>query len=277
MSTEIHPTAIVSPKAKLDDEIAVGPYSFIGDHVVIGKGTKVGIHCVIDGHTTIGERCRIFTGAVVGSIPQDLKYQGEISYLRIGNDNIIREYVTINPGTQGGGGETVIGNENLIMAYAHVAHDCRIGNKTILANGATLAGHVIVEDRAIIGGLVAVHQFVRIGKLAIIGGCSKVVQDVPPYSTCDGHPAQFRGLNLVGLERTGVPSGTIRTLKQIYRFLYRMGLSKEHALEKILEEVDSFPETQEIVEFVQSSTRGICRGPGRREKEAIDSALQLDG
>ncbi len=274
--TKIHPTAIVSPDAEIDEDVELGPYAVVGDHVVIGKGTRVGAHVVLEGHTVVGQRCHFFTGAVVGSIPQDLKYKGEVSHLRIGNDNIIREYVTINPGTQGGGGQTVIGDENLVMAYAHIAHDCIIANKTILANAATLAGHVVVEDRVIVGGLVAVHQFVRIGQLAIIGGCSKVVQDVPPYSICDGHPAQFRGVNLVGLERAGTPTDTIDSLKQVYRIFYRMGLSKDHALEKIIKEAEAISETQEVIRFIQFSTRGICRGYRRKESEVIDSVLQPD-
>lgn len=268
----IHPTTIVSPRAQIGDDVEIGPYSFIGDHVSIGRGTRVGMHAVIEGYTTIGERCRIFTGAVIGSIPQDLKYRGEVSYLRIGNDNIIREYVTINPGTQGGGGQTTLGHENLIMAYVHIAHDCMIGNKSILANGATLAGHVHVADGSIIGGLAAIHQFTRIGKMAIIGGCSKVVQDVPPYSICDGHPALFRGLNIIGLERAGIATEVIRGLRQAYRYLYRMGLTREHALQKIVAEIPPLAEIQEVVQFVRISDRGICRGTRSKESTILDSA-----
>ncbi len=268
----IHPTAIVSPRAQIGDDVEIGPYSFVGDHVSIGRGTRVGMHAVIEGYTTIGERCRFFTGAVIGSPPQDLKYRGEVSYLRIGNDNIIREYVTINPGTQGGGGQTTIGHENLIMAYVHVAHDCIIGNKAILANGATLAGHVHVADNTIIGGLVAIHQFTRIGKMAIIGGCSKVVQDVPPYAICDGHPALFRGLNIIGLERAGIATEVIRGLRQSYRYLYRMGLSRDHALQKIIAEIPPLAEIQEVVQFVRVSDRGICRGTRSKESTILDNA-----
>ena len=268
----IHPTAIVSPRAQIADDVEIGPYSFVGEHVAVGRGTRVGMHVLIEGYTTVGERCQIFTGAVLGSIPQDLKYRGEVSYLKIGNDNIIREYVTINSGTQGGGGQTTMGHENLIMAYVHVAHDCLIGDKTILANGATLAGHVHVADQAIIGGLVAIHQFTRIGRMAIIGGCSKVVQDVPPYATCDGHPALFRGLNIIGLERAGIATEVIRALRQTYRYFYRMGLSRDHALQKISQEIPPLSQIQEVVQFVRTSDRGICRGTRARESTVLDSA-----
>lgn len=183
--TMIHPTAIVHPDAKLGAGVEVGPYSIIEGTVQIGDGTKIDSHVVIKGHTTIGRENEIFTGAVIGSLTQDKKYKGGVTYLKIGDRNKIREYVTINPGT-GEGTETVIGNDNLIMAYAHIAHDCILGNHITLANNGTLAGHVIVEDRAIIGGLSAVHQFVRIGYLCIVGGCSKVVQDIPPFMMVDG-------------------------------------------------------------------------------------------
>src|SRR3989338_5546487 len=177
---QIHPTAIVSKKAKLAADIIVGPYSIISDTVTIGSGTKIGSHCVIDGNTRIGRDCEIFTGAVVGSRPQDLKYKGETVFLEIGDGNIIREYCTFNPGTEEGG-KTTVGNDNLFMAYAHIAHDCIVGNNCVIANNGTLAGHVVIEDMAVVGGLVAIHQFVRVGTLSIIGGCSKVVQDIPPY------------------------------------------------------------------------------------------------
>ncbi|MBU1124637.1 MAG: acyl-ACP--UDP-N-acetylglucosamine O-acyltransferase, partial [Candidatus Omnitrophica bacterium] len=196
----IHSTAIVDKNAKLSDDIQIGAYSIIEGPVAIGKGVKIGSHCRIEGNTTIGENCEIFTGAVLGSSPQDLKFKGEMVYLQIGNNNIIREYCTFNPGTEEGG-KTRVGNHNLFMAYSHVAHDCIVGDHTVIANNGTLAGHVTIEDRAVVGGLVAIHQFVHIGTLSIIGGCSKVVQDIPPYSTCDGHPARVYGLNLVGLRR----------------------------------------------------------------------------
>lgn len=178
---QVHALAIVSKKAKLGDGVIISPYAVIGDGVVIGPGTKVGNHCVIEGNTTIGKDCEIFSGAVVGSRPQDLKYKGEKVFLEIGDNNIIREYCTFNPGTEEGG-KTAVGNANLFMAYSHIAHDCRVGDNCVFANNATLAGHVTIEDRVVIGGLVAIHQFVRVGVLSIIGGCSKVVQDIPLFN-----------------------------------------------------------------------------------------------
>ena len=178
---KIHPTAIVSKKAKLADDIEVGPYSIITDNVAIGENVKIGAHCLIEGNTVIGCGCEIFTGVIIGSRPQDLKYKGEKNFLKVGNNNIIREYCTFNPGT-GEGGKTLVGEGNFFMAYSHVAHDCLIGNNCIIANCGTLAGHVVIEDGAVVGGLVAIHQFVRVGALSIIGGCSKVVQDIPPFS-----------------------------------------------------------------------------------------------
>lgn len=255
---EIHNTAIVSKKAKIGEKVSIGPYAVISDGAVIGAGTKVGNHCVIEGNTTIGKNCEIFTGAVVGSRPQDLKYKGERVYLEVGDNNIIREYCTLNPGTEEGS-KTIVGNNNLIMAYSHVAHDCRVGNNCVLANGSTLAGHVTIEDQAVIGGLVAIHQFVRVGKLSIIGGCSKVVQDIPPYSTCDGHPAAVFGLNLIGLRRHNVPKDSIGLLDDAFRILFSSGLSIKHALEKLVQEVKLTSEVAYLVEFIKKTERGIAR------------------
>jgi UDP-N-acetylglucosamine acyltransferase len=255
----IHPTAIVSKKAQLPDDLEVGPYSIIGDNVKIGEGTKIGAFCVIEGNTTIGKRCKIFTGAVIGSIPQDLKYKGEKSFLEIGDDNIIREYCTFNPGT-GEGGKTIVGNGNLFMAYSHVAHDCVIGNKCIIANVGTLAGHVTVEDQAVIGGLVAIHQFVRVGRLSIIGGCSKVVQDIPPYSTCDGHPARVYGLNLVGLKRTNMDPSVIKELSYCFKIIFNSGLSIKNAIREIESKRNLSSETIYLIDFIKKSSRGVCRG-----------------
>jgi len=257
----IHSTALVSKNAKIGDNVAIGPYAVIGDEVVIGAGTKIGNHCVVEGNTVIGKNCDIFTGAVIGSRPQDLKYKGEKVYLEIGDNNIIREYCTFNPGTEDGG-KTIVGSGNLIMAYSHVAHDCRVGNNCVLANGATLAGHVTIEDKAVIGGLVAIHQFVRVGMLSIIGGCSKVVQDIPPYSTCDGHPAAVFGLNLIGLRRHNVPKESIGLLDDAFRILFSSGLSIKHALEKLTKEVKLTSEVAYLVEFIKKTERGIshsCR------------------
>lgn len=258
--TQVHPTAIVSKKAKLADGVEVGPYVIIGDNATIGAKTIIHANCVIEGLTTIGSGCEIFTGAVIGSRPQDLKYKGEKSFLEIGDNNIIREFCTFNPGT-GEGGKTVVGSNNLFMAYSHIAHDCTVGNSCAIANNGTLAGHVTIEDRAVVGGLVAIHQFVRIGMLSIIGGCSKVVQDIPPYSTCDGHPARVYGLNLIGLRRHGIVKDSIEELDRAFRILFNSGFIPKHALEK-LKEVSYGAEVSYLVNFIKNSQRGIvhsCR------------------
>jgi len=255
---KIHPTAIISPKAQLASDVEVGPFSFIGPDVKIGSGTAIGIHCAIENHTTIGKNCRIFTGAAVGSIPQDLKYKGEKSFLKIGDNNIIREYCTLNLGTEEGS-VTQVGNNNLLMAYTHIAHDCVVKDNCIIANGGTLGGYVTIEDRAVIGGLVAVHQFVRMGTISIVGGCSKVVQDIPPYSTCDGHPTKVYGLNLIGLKRADIPEESIDGLKHAFKILFRLGLTISHAVERIQKEIPPSPEIKHLIKFVQTSERGICR------------------
>ena len=255
----IHPTAIVDKKTRLADDVKVGPYAIIGPNVEIGKSTEIGAHAVVDGYTTIGEGCRIFTGACVGTAPQDLKYKGEKSFLKIGNNNIIREYVTMNPGTDEGG-VTSVGDGNLLMAYSHVAHDCKIGNSCVIANTGTLAGHVSLEDKVIIGGLAAIHQFVRIGKLSIIGGCSKIVKDIPPFSMCDGHPAKVYGLNLIGLKRAGITKEAISLLNKAFKILFYSGLSVRNALDNTREAVESCAEVEYLLDFVKASERGVCRG-----------------
>ena len=257
----IHPTAIVSKKAKLADDIEVGPYSIIKDNVTIGSGTKIGSYCLIEGNTTVGGACEIFTGAVLGSQPQDLKFKGEKVFLEIGDKNIIREYCTFNTGT-GEGGRTSVGDNNLFMAYSHIAHDCKVGNDCVIANNGTLAGHVTIEDKAVVGGLVAIHQFVRIGTLSIIGGCSKVVQDIPPYSTCDGHPARVYGLNLLGLRRHKINHESIEQLDRTFKILFNGGLTIKHSLEKIEKEVKQTREVAYLVNFLNNSERGVvhsCR------------------
>ncbi len=255
---KIHPTAIVDKKAQLADDVEVGPYCFIGPNVKIGSGTKIGPHAVLDGYTTIGRNNKIYTGAVIGSITQDLKYKGEKSYVKIGDDNIIREYVTINLGTKKGS-STIVGNNVLLMAYSHIAHDCIINDGAIIANAGTLAGYVTIGEKAVVGGLVGIHQFVRIGKLAVIGGCSKVVQDVVPYSNCDGHPLKVYGLNTIGLKRAGISEGSRTHLKKTFKLLFNSGLSISHALERIKSEVPNCPEVAYLIEFVSTSERGISR------------------
>ena len=256
---EIHNSAIVSKKAKIDKDVVIGPYTAVADNVVIGAGTKIGAHCVIEGNTTIGKNCQLFTGAVIGSQPQDLKYKGERSFLNIGDGNIIREYCTFNPGT-GDGGKTIVGSNNLFMAYSHVAHDCLVGSGCVIANNGTLAGHVTIEDKAVVGGIVAIHQFVRVGKLSIIGGCSKVVQDIPPFSTCDGHPTLVYGLNLIGLRRQNVSRESIKQLDQSFRLMFNSGMSIKHSIVEIKKQ---FPKPVEevmyLLDFAQMSERGLSR------------------
>jgi UDP-N-acetylglucosamine acyltransferase len=253
----IHPSAIVHPDAVLGEGVEIGPWAFIAGTVKIGARTKVGPRVTIEGHTTIGEDNEIFTGAVVGSLTQDRKFAGGVSFLRIGDRNTIREYATLNPGTLDGT-ETVVGNENLLMAYAHVAHDCTIHNGVTLANNATLAGHVIVEDKAIIGGLSAVHQFVRIGKLSITGGCSKVVQDIPPFMMVDGHPAQAFGINSVGLDRAGFSREEKSAIKKAFKIIFKSGLILKNVVKQLQQEIPSSPSVRTIMEFLEKSERGIC-------------------
>ncbi len=253
----IHPTAIISKKAKIASNVEIGPYTVVEDNVEIGSGTKIGSFCTLTGYTVIGKNNQIFSNTVIGSIPQDLKYKGEKSRLIIGDGNRIREFVTINIGTSARG-KTIIGNNNLIMAYAHIAHDCIINNDTIIANAGTFAGHVLVEDNAIIGGLTGVHQFVKIGRFAIIGGCSKVVQDVPPYSVSDGRPVRVRGVNIEGLKRAGFDTGKRNILRKAFKILFFSGHPLSKAVKILEKELEGIPEVNYLIEFVQNSKRGIC-------------------
>ena len=258
MSTQIHSQAIVSPKAKIGDNVKIGPAVIIGDNVTIGSGTSIDAFAQIIGNTKIGKNCRIFSYAILGNIPQDLKYKGERSFLIVGDNNIIREFVTMNVGTEEDS-KTIIGNNNLIMAYSHVAHDCVIGDNNVLANCATLAGHVTIENKVTVGGLVAIHQFCRLGTLSMVGGCSKVVQDVPPYSICDGHPAIVHGLNSVGLKRAGMAEENVRMLKKAFKILFfdnHLFNSAEVLLKK---EVPLTKEIDYLLQFMSSSKRGIGR------------------
>ncbi|MFA5088023.1 MAG: acyl-ACP--UDP-N-acetylglucosamine O-acyltransferase [Candidatus Omnitrophota bacterium] len=255
----IHKTAVIHPSAKLSPGVSIGAYTIIDGDVTIMDNVRVGSHCVVTGQTTIGPGCKIFSGAVVGSAPQDKKFSGDENvFLSIGENNVIREYVTINVGTVKGGGKTVLGANNLLMAYSHVAHDCIIGNNCVMANAATLGGHVTLEDNAVIGGLTAVHQFVRLGRLSIVGGCSKVVQDIAPFSTCDGHPTEVYGLNLVGLKRAEFSAETIRRLKKAFKILFNSGLAKTHAIERIEQEIEPCPEIEHLIFFIKTSKRGLC-------------------
>ncbi|HUE39462.1 MAG TPA: acyl-ACP--UDP-N-acetylglucosamine O-acyltransferase, partial [Candidatus Binatia bacterium] len=254
----IHRTAVVAPGAVLAEGVEIGPYAVIGAQVRIGAGTVVGAHAVIEGRTTIGERNRIFQFAALGAIPQDLKYQGEPTELVIGDDNQIREFTTLHIGTAGGGGVTSIGNRNLFMNFSHVAHDCHIGERVICANGATLAGHVTVEDYVIVGGLAAVHQFVRLGESSMLGGGAMVVQDVPPFCVVQGDRAGLVGLNVEGMRRRGFADDDVRGLRGAYRTLFRSGLTAKEAVRKVREEPLGGP-VERLVQFVENSKRGICR------------------
>ncbi len=263
----IHKTAIVSPKAELAKGVVVGPYSIIKEGVKIAENVNVGSFCMIEGNTTIGKNCQFFTGAVIGSIPQDKKFKvGSDVALHIGENNVFREYVTVNPGTNDGG-ETVVGNDNLFMAYTHIAHDCVVGNSCVMANNGTLAGHVTLEDMSVVGGLTAIHQFVRLGRLSIVGGCSKVVQDIPPFSTCDGHPARIYGLNSIGLRRAKIPLAKINLLKRAFKILFHSGLTKDTSLEKVKKELDTSVELEHLLNFIKTSKRGVS-GSSLRESEA---------
>ncbi len=255
----IHPTAIIDPGARLAPDVKVGPYAVIGPEVTIGAGTTVGPHAVIEGPTEIGCDNRIFQFASVGAIPQDLKFHGEVTWLRLGDRNTVREFVTLHRGTEDGGGETIIGSDNLFMAYSHVAHDCKVGNRVILANCATLAGHVLIDDHAILGGLSAVHQFTRVGCHTMISGGSMVAQDIPPYTIAQGDRAKTVGINLVGLKRRGFSEAVLRTIKGAYKLIYRSDLRLEEALERIASELEPSPELAVFVDFIRHSERGIAR------------------
>lgn len=255
----IHPTAIVDPKAQLGVGVHVGPFSVVGPKVTLGDRVRLLSHVTLEGRTTVGASTVIHQYASIGMPPQDLKYQGEDSTLVIGEENSIRQYVNISLGSASGGGETRIGRRNLIMAYCHVAHDCRIGNNIVFANGATLAGHVELSDHVVIGGLAALHQFVRVGPLAMIGGGSMVVQDVPPFTMVQGDRARPSGLNVVGLRRAGYGVEAVRDLKAMYRLLYSEGLTVEDAVGRMEAEISETPYRSLFVDFVRSSQRGICR------------------
>jgi acyl-[acyl-carrier-protein]--UDP-N-acetylglucosamine O-acyltransferase len=256
---KIHPTAIISPDAQLDKGVEIGPYSIIGSDVRIGKNTVIGPHTVIDDYTHIGEGCRIFQFCSIGAPPQDLKFGGEKTSVVIGDFNIIREFVTIHRATSADIGVTLIGDHNLLMAYAHVAHNCKLGNHIIMSNVATLGGHVHVEDYAIISGLSAVHQFSRIGAHSIIGGASGVAKDIPPYTLANGNHARLFGLNLVGLKRRNFSEETIKALGKAYRIIFRSRLLLDAAIKKVEEEVENFPEVQHFIQFIKESKRGVCR------------------
>jgi len=258
MMSKIHSTAIIEDGAQIGDECKIGPYCVIGPNVTLGSGCNLHSHVVINGRTEIGEGNEFYPFCSIGLKTQDLKWKAEGSGTEIGSNNTFREYVTVHSAT-GDGDVTVIGSHNNLLAYTHVAHDCRLGNHIIMSNVGTLAGHVIVEDRAIIGGLAAVHQFCRIGTMSIIGGCSKVVQDVPPYMMADGNPASTRALNKEGLKRNNITDETQSALKQAYKILFRENLTMAVAAEKVRSEVADSPQLDHLLSFVESSERGIAK------------------
>jgi len=254
----IHPTAIVHPKAKVSPKADVGPYCIVHENVELKDGVKLDSHVVAAGWTTLGENCRVHPFASVGGDSQDLKFKGERTFVKIGAGTTIREYVTVNGGT-GADTETVIGKNCHIMAYAHIAHNCVVGDGVVIANCGTLAGHVTVEDKAVIGGLAAIHQFCRIGTMSIIGGCSKVIQDIPPYMMADGHPAVVRSINLVAMQRRDIPAETQKQIKNAFKLIYRSGLNTSQALEKLKAEADHSEEIHRFIRFIEASERGISK------------------
>lgn len=256
--SEIHPTAVIQEGAQIGEGCRIGPYCVIGPNVILGAGSELLSHVVIDGHTEIGSENTFYPFASIGLRTQDLKWDGGTAWTRVGSNNTFREYVTIHSATADGDA-TVIGSHNNLLAYTHVAHDCRLGDHIIMSNVGTLAGHVTVEDRAIVGGLAAVHQFCRIGTMSIIGGCSKVVQDVPPYMMVDGNPAATRTLNKEGLKRNGLDQDTQKSMRQAYRILFRSEQTFTNAVKQVRADVAASPELEHLLAFIESSERGIAK------------------
>lgn len=255
----IHPTAVVHQNARISEGVEIGPYSVIGEHVSIGRDTKIASHVLIEGWTTIGERNRIFSFSSIGTPPQDIGYKNEETSLIIGNDNVIRECATVHRATTKEDRKTIIGDSNFLMAYSHVAHDCKLGNNIIMANSVALGGHIIIGDCAILGGIVAVHQFVRIGAYSIIGGQSAVSLDIPPYVSAAGNRAKLYGLNLIGLKRRGFSDQTINSLKKAYKIIFRSGFTIEDAFARATDEFPDSPEVRNFVNFMRKSKRGVTR------------------
>lgn len=264
-AANVHPTAIVHPGAQLARGVEIGPYCLVGEHVKIGEGTRLLANVVMNGFTTVGKHCEFHPFTVIGATSQDKKYRGEVSKVRIGDRNIIREFVTIHRGT-GEGSETFIGNDNLLLAYVHIAHNCKIGDHVVMSNSSQLAGHVTVEDFAGIGGMVGVHQFVRIGKMAFIGGYSKLLKDVPPYFMIQGNPGSVRGLNIEGMKRRGVAREAVNELKDAYRQLYRSEDRRSAVVDQLRGALTT-PEGRELITFLTYPTdRGIVTRPSVRRR-----------
>lgn len=272
---KIHPTAIVDPRAQLADGVEVGPFCLVGPDVKIGRDTKLHSSVVVDGWTEIGESNEFYPGAVVGVAPQDLRYNGEKSFVTIGHRNVIREYVTIHRASDEGS-STTIGSDNLIMAYVHVAHNCQLGSQIVISNSVGLAGHVEIEDQAVLGGMCGVHQFVRVGRLAMLGGMAKVTQDVPPFGMVDGQPVRLFGMNIRGMQRRGVTKEARQGLKQCYKLILRSGLNLGQALDAIRNTVETCDEVEQLVKFFEHPSKmGFCiRGSeGRR---GVRSPLKME-
>lgn len=256
MAITIHPSAVVNSRAELADGVSVGPFTIIEEDVIIGEGTNIASNILIANGTRIGKNCKISHGAVLGTLPQDLKFGGERTTLEIGDNTTIREYATLNRGTKAHM-RTVVGNNCFLMAYIHIAHDCIIGNNVILANAVNMAGHVEIEDNVVIGGLTAIHQFVRIGRNSMVGGGLRASKDVPPYILAGNDPMRFEGTNIIGLKRKNFPPETISLIEKAYKFIYESGLNVSQAVDKIKENLPQTPEIQYVLDFISKSKRGI--------------------
>lgn len=263
---KIHETAIIHPTARIGHDVVIGPYCVIGEDVTIGDGCKLASHVVIEGPTTIGRNCTFSSGARIGVEPQDFKHNGERTTLVIGDNNVFREFVTVSRGTVAGHGETRIGDNNMVMSYGHIAHDCRVGSHTIITGGAALAGHCTLEDYAIVGGMAGVHQFVKIGRMAMIGGMAKVTKDVPPYMLVDGNPARVIGVNIVGMRRNGTLPEVRDAVRRAYKILYESGLNLSQAIGRIEQELSGSEEIDHLVQFLKTSARGIIAGHPRESR-----------
>ncbi len=272
-SQGIHPTAIIHPGARIGTDVEVGPYAVIEEHVVIGDRCRIDAHAVIKNYTRMGMGNHIHSHALIGGEPQDLKFQGEVTWLEIGDGNRIREFSTLHRGTQGGGGVTRVGNRNLIMAYAHIAHDCVVGNDIVMSNGATLGGHVRVDDFAIIGGLSAVHQFGHIGTHAFVGGMTGVAQDLPPWMLAAGSRALVHGPNLVGLRRAEAGREVISAFKQAFRLIWRSEMPRSEALIQLEKDYGNMPQMMDFIAFIRSSERGLCPVEKNIEKKLDADAV----
>lgn len=255
----IHPTAIVDPSAHIGEDVEIGPYAIVNSDVHIGSGCKIHGHAMIHEYVKMGSDCEVYPYASVGAAPQDLKFHGEKSWLKIGRKTTIREFATLNRGTEFGGGITEVGEENFLMAYTHIAHDCKTGRGVIMSNNATLAGHVVIGDYAILGGFTAIHQFVNLGNYCFIGGKSVAVKDIPPFVRAAGDRATLHGLNKVGLQRHGFDEDTVLNIKRAYRIMFRLDFTVKQAVERIKAEVEMIPEVVDFISFIENSDRGITR------------------